>query len=242
LDNIDYTVNKTNLYEQIADTLEQAIMHPETKLEKLPSEQELARRFQVSRTVIREALKVLKERGLIRSRNGEGSYISKPNTDTISSAVNRIVQMDNISNDDLHSMRLILETAGAKLAATHALPEEIEHLEHILKEMSDENLELNKRILLDADFHISIARASGNELLGMFVDVMTLLLKDYMSKGLFGLTRIRNTLNQHEKILEAIKNREGDKSETAIYDHLMAARKDVSRYENREKPKKTKGD
>jgi GntR family transcriptional repressor for pyruvate dehydrogenase complex len=234
LDNIDYTVNKTNLYEQIAGTLEQAIMHSETKLEKLPSELELSRRFQVSRTVIREALKVLKERGLIRSRNGEGSYISRPNTDTISSAVNRIVQMDNISNDDLHSMRLILETAGAGLAAIHALPEEIERLENILREMSDETLELNKRIFLDADFHIGIARASGNELLGMFVEVMTLLLRDYMSKGLFGVTRIRNTLSQHEKILEAIKNREGDKAETAIYDHLMAAREDVGRYENRE--------
>jgi GntR family transcriptional repressor for pyruvate dehydrogenase complex len=233
MDKIDYTVNKTNLYEQIAKTLELAILGAEIKAEKLPSEQELSKRFSVSRTVIREALKVLKERGLIQSRNGEGSYISRPNTDTISSAINRIVQMDNINNDDLHSMRLILETTGARLAALNASPEEIEHLEQILEEMSDETLKLNKRILLDADFHVSVARASGNELLGMFVDVMTLLLRDYMSQGLFGSIRIRNTMDQHEKILEAIKSRKADQAEAAIYDHLMAARKDVRKYENK---------
>jgi GntR family transcriptional repressor for pyruvate dehydrogenase complex len=148
--------------------------------------------------------------------------------------------MDNISNDHFHSMRLILETAGAKLAALNARPEEIEHLENILKEMSDTTLKLNRRILLDADFHISIARASGNELLEMFVDVMTLLLKDYMSKGFFGVTRIRNTLNQHKKILEAIKAGRGDEAEAAIYAHLVAARKDVSKYENSGEAKKTK--
>jgi GntR family transcriptional repressor for pyruvate dehydrogenase complex len=242
MDKIDYTVNKTNLYEQIAGILEQAIIGSEIKAEKLPSEQELSKRFKVSRTVIREALKVLKERGLIQPKNGEGSYISRPNTDTISSAINRIVQMDNISNDDLHNMRLILETAGAKLAARNAKPEEIEHLENILEQMSDETLKLNKRILLDADFHIGIARASGNELLGMFVDVMTLLLKDYMSQGFFGVTRIRNTLSQHKKTLEAIKAGAGDKAEAAIYDHLVAARNDVSKYENNGEKKKANKD
>jgi GntR family transcriptional repressor for pyruvate dehydrogenase complex len=231
MDKINYTVNKTNLYEQIAGTLEQAIIGSEIKAEKLPSEQELSKRFNVSRTVIREALKVLKERGLIQSRNGEGSYISKPNTDTIFSAINRIVQMDNISNDDLHNMRLILETAGAGLAALNATPEETEYLENILEQMSDESLPLEKRIPLDEDFHISIARASRNELLGVFVNIMTLLLKNYMSLGVFDGPRIKSTLRQHKKILEAIKNHEGGKAEKAIYDHLMAARKVVGQYE-----------
>jgi GntR family transcriptional repressor for pyruvate dehydrogenase complex len=232
MDKIDYTVNKTNLYEQIAETLEQAIIGAEIKAEKLPSEQELSKSFKVSRTVIREALKVLKERGLIRSRNGEGSYISKPNTDTISSAINRIVQMDNISNDHLHDMRLILETAGARLAALHAKAGEIKTLESIMEQMSDASLPLDSRINLDAEFHIAIARMSGNELLGVFVNIMTLLLKEYMSKGFFGVTRIRNTLNQHKKVLDAIKSRDPGRAENAIYAHLMAARKDVDKYEN----------
>ncbi|MDR1058350.1 MAG: FadR family transcriptional regulator [Treponema sp.] len=238
MDTINYRVNKTNLYEQIAETLEQAIIGSEIKAEKLPSEQELSKRFDVSRTVIREALKVLKERGLIRSRNGGGSYVSKPGAGTISSAINRIVQMDNISNDDLHNLRLIMETAGARLAALNAGPEETEHLEDILEQMADESLPLEKRISLDADFHISIARASGNELLGVFVDIMTLLLKHYMSLGVFDGPRIRGAHRQHKRVLEAIKSRRSGKAERAIYDHLMAARKVVDQYEPPERKTK----
>ena len=66
MNEINYEVKKINLYEQVADTLEKAIVHSDDTFKKLPSEQELSGRFGVSRTVIREALKVLKERGLLR--------------------------------------------------------------------------------------------------------------------------------------------------------------------------------
>jgi GntR family transcriptional repressor for pyruvate dehydrogenase complex len=235
MDKIDYKVTKVNLYEQIADTLEQAIMRSEMKVEKLPSEQELSKRFGVSRTVIREALKVLKERGLIQPRNGEGSYISKPNTDTISSAINRIIRLDNISNDNLHGIRLILETAGGRLAAQYARPGDIGDLERILKDMVDESLPPDKRIRLDAEFHITLARASGNELLRMFVEVMTILLKDYMAKGMSGIRGIKKTLDQHRKILEALRGRNPDEAERAIRDHLIAAKENVNKYEQKKK-------
>ncbi|GHV36830.1 GntR family transcriptional regulator [Spirochaetia bacterium] len=255
MDKIDYNVTKTNLYEQIADSLEQAIMRSEPKLgtstlprgsgfpqssegaplAKLPSEQELSKRFNVSRTVIREALKVLKERGLIQSRNGEGSYISRPNADIISSAINRIIRMDHISNDKLHSMRLILETAGARLAAVHITEGELKHLEDILEEMTDLSLSETRRIQLDAEFHITIAQASKNELMGMFIDVMTILLNEYMIKGISGPEGIKKTLVQHRKILEAFKERNPELAETSIWEHLTASRENVGKFEQKSK-------
>ena len=88
VDNLRWEVKRTNLYEQVADELERAIL--ETGLvsagdDKLPSEQALGVKFGVSRTVIREALKLAKERGLIEQRTGEGSYITKPSPAAISS-------------------------------------------------------------------------------------------------------------------------------------------------------------
>ena len=232
MEKINYAINKTNFYEQIADTLEQAIIKSEKKTEKLPSEQDLSKRFAVSRTVIREALKVLKERGLIQSRNGEGSYISKPKTDTVSSAVNRIIMMDQISSDHLHGMRVILETAGCRLAAINARPEDIEYMEFTLMQMETKPLSTENRIKYDSDFHITIAKASGNELLRMFVEVMTIVLKEYMIKGFpGGPLSIKKTLAQHAKILEAIKNRNPDDAEEAIRSHLTAARENVRKYE-----------
>ena len=236
MNKVDYTITKTNLYEQIADVLEQAIIHSDRKVTKLPSEQELSSRFNVSRTVIREALKVLKERGLIDSRNGGGSYISKPNTDTVSSVLNRIITIDNISNDDLHDMRLILETAAIRLAAVNISSAEIKHLEFILEQMADETLPLEQRINYDADFHITIARSGGNILVGMFVEIMTILLKQYMLKGISGPPGIKKTGVQHRKILDAVKDRNPKSAETAVYEHLTASRKNVDKYEAKQNP------
>jgi GntR family transcriptional repressor for pyruvate dehydrogenase complex len=233
MDHINYKINKANLYEQIADTLEQAIVHSDDKIKKLPSEQELSGRFNVSRTVVREALKVLKERGLIQPRNGEGSYISRPKTDTISSAINRLVQMDNISNEEIHGIRVILETAAVRLAAIHARPEDLEHLEYALQQMSIRPLTAEKRIQADSDFHITIARASGNKLLELFVEVMTMLLRDYMIKGFPGPASIKLVINYHQKILEAVKNRNPEDAEEAMRSHLASARENVSVYEQK---------
>jgi GntR family transcriptional repressor for pyruvate dehydrogenase complex len=233
MDKINYQVNKANLYEQVADTLEQAIVRSDDRVKKLPSEQELCGRFNVSRTVIREALKVLKERGLVQPRNGDGSYISRPKPDTVSSAVNRLVQMDNISNEDLHGIRVILETAAVRLAAIHAKPEDFEHLEYALKQMEVRPLTAEKRIQADSDFHITIARASGNKLLELFVEVMTMLLREYMIKGFPGPASIKPVINYHKKILQAVKNRNPDDAEEAMRSHLASARENVEVYEKK---------
>jgi DNA-binding FadR family transcriptional regulator len=231
MNNIDYTITKTNLYEQIADTLEQAIIRSINDIEKLPSEQELSKRFNVSRTVTREALKVLKERGLIQSRNGEGSYVVVPKTDTISDALERIIQIKNISNDNLHNTRMVLEIAGIRLAAPIIKAEELDTLKDILQKMADLSLSLNERIRLDTEFHLAITRAGQNELLEIFTEVMLLLLKDYMAKGVFGPEGMARTRNQHQKILEALKAHDPDKSEQTLRHHLSASRKNVEKYE-----------
>jgi DNA-binding FadR family transcriptional regulator len=60
-----------------------------------------------------------------------------------------------------------------------------------------------------------------------------------MSQGFFGAARIKNTLNQHRKVLEAIKNHKSDEAEKAIYEHLIAARRDVGKYEHLEQKTKS---
>jgi len=242
MNKINYKVNKTNLYEQVADTLEQAIVRSDgNTVKKLPSEQELSSRFAVSRTVIREALKVLKERGLIRARNGEGSYISKPDINTVSNAVNRLVQMDNISNEEIHGIRIILETAAVRLATFHATGKDIEALESTVREMSGHHpLSTEERIKFDSEFHKTLAHASGNKLLETFIEVMTFLLRDYMIKGFPGPSHLKNVINYHKKIIEAIKSRNPDDAEEAIRNHLVTARENVKVYELKKKVAKKK--
>ena len=77
-----HTLNRVNLYERVADHLEQMILNSDDSQwgegEQLPPEQELADEFGGSRNVVREAIKLLKERGLADPKNGVGVYITRP--------------------------------------------------------------------------------------------------------------------------------------------------------------------
>jgi len=240
MDAIDYKINRTHLYEQIAQILENAIIKPDSGMaEKLPSEQALADKFGVSRTVVREALKLLKERGLIELRNGEGSYITKPGSDTVSNAIQRIIHTDGISIDDVYNMRIILEVASCRLAALNASQEDLEKVQLILSEMESRKLDLPVRIGLDADFHIAIAHASRNRLLGMFVETMTALLTDVIGRGIQVPGGNEDGLMRHRSVLEAIRTGDPDTAENAIRDHLDVSRRNVKVVEEMKKLQET---
>ena len=224
---IDFRLERINLDEQIAEKLENMILGKtifnDSSSNKLPSEMSLAKQFNVSRTVIREAFRLLKERGLIIQKNGDGSYMTRPRVDTVSSAVSRIMRMDNIGNDDLREIREILELASARLAASNISIAQIEELEQIVKMMADLSLDIAQRVALDCKFHMVLAQGSGNELLTMFVEVMTVLIQDYMGKGVLVPGGIEDALQRHSKIINALHKRDVRLAEEAMQEHLTAS-------------------
>ena len=232
MEQIGVAIEKRNLYEQVVSNLENYIFLTEFENKKLPSEQELSKQFNVSKAVVREALKVLKDRGLIQSRNGDGSYVSKPQSGTIANAINRIIKMDKISNKNLHDIRLILETASVKLAVLYIEPDEIKHLESTIDQMSDLAMPFEESTQIDVDFHVSLARASRNDLLVTFVEIMMHLLRDYMFKCFSGPKYDKKcTLKEHREILKALKLKEQEYAEKAILEHIFSARNFLHEYE-----------
>ena len=229
MDNRQYVVKKTNLYEQIADCLENEIIYSEKEIIKLPSEKDLAVQFDVSKTAIREALKVLKERGLVTSKNGEGSFVTKPDMTSISNSLNRIVKLDKIDDLDLHELRMILESASARKAAIHANTDEIEKMDELLIKLTEKAMIPEERIDFDSQFHILIAKSGQNFLMGLFVEVMTSQLRNFMIKGGYHLD-IRKAYNEHKKIVDAIREKNQVKAEQAMRNHLNAAWKNVRKF------------
>src|SRR5574344_2213419 len=110
-------LKKSTLCEQVADEIERAIIVRGVDSERLPSEMALAQQFNVSRTIIRESLKVLTARGLVSSKVGGGAFITKPSSEDISKMFMRIILMEKISDDEVYQIRVILETAAARDAA-----------------------------------------------------------------------------------------------------------------------------
>ncbi|MFA6845430.1 MAG: FadR/GntR family transcriptional regulator [Sphaerochaetaceae bacterium] len=237
MDHSNFSLSRVNLSQQVADHLEQVILNSPSSVvsEKLPSEQDLARQYDVSRPVIREALKLLQERGLVTLRNGLGSFVTKPQTSTVLSAINRIMQMNNISDEDLTQVRGILEVSAAQLAAKNAKEEDFEAIRENLRKFSDKTLSLKERVALDTQFHELIAHASGNALLEMFNEVLLSMLSDYMGKGVLLSGGIDDGITRHKKIFAALETRDQAKVTEAMQEHLAVSEQNVKRFKERNK-------
>ncbi|NLF29175.1 MAG: FadR family transcriptional regulator, partial [Clostridiales bacterium] len=154
-----------NLYEQIADRLEREIISLYAVGQRLPSEQRLAERYQVSRTIMREAMKLLKERGLVDSRAGSGAYIKHPEAQNISEMLARIIKLDGIPFHDIYDFRSVLEIAAIRRAVESVTEAELEEMDLLLERLTDRSLDADARRDLDFELHLAIARASRNPLL-----------------------------------------------------------------------------
>lgn len=228
-----FALERTNLSQQIADHIEQVILSSPTSRmnEKLPGEMKLAAQYNVSRPVVREALKLLQERGLITLKNGVGAIITRPENSTVRDAVNRIMQVDQISNDELTQMRQILELSSVDLAVEKLTDEHIKAMEQNLARFSDKTLPLKERVKLDEQFHQLIAQAAGNDLLCLFVGVLTSLLRDYMGKGVLTEGGIDDAITRHRQILDALEARDKQAAHHAMAEHLRVSRLNVQHFD-----------
>jgi GntR family transcriptional repressor for pyruvate dehydrogenase complex len=219
----EFKLQKVNYYEQVADILEQSILNDINALEKLPSENELAKKFSVSRTIIREALKLLKERGLVQMKTGNGSFVTRPQASQVSELLTRFIKLDKISDDDIFNIRSCLESMACRIAVERADDNVLDSIEEIINEMEIHKEELELRVQLDCDFHVAIARASGNALLGVFVESMNELLRKVISIGIQYPGGNDDGIMRHRKILDALRKRDADQAEAMMKDHLQVS-------------------
>lgn len=235
-----HTLNRVNLYEQVADNLEQMILNSEDSQwgegEQLPPEQELADQFGVSRNVVREAIKLLKERGLAEPRNGVGVYITRPDSQKLSALMYRFVLMNNIDADSIYDTRILLEGHNARLAASRGTQEDLEKMRALLAKMEDRTISVNERRETDYLFHVAIAEAAGNPINIFLTTAMKDVFIAMIEKGIFNVGGIDDACRRHQRIMRALEAHDGDEAEAAMRDHLTFSHKQVERYisENRE--------
>ena len=153
---------KGSMYETIADKIEHLIltekMHTDSKL---PSEQYLADSFGVSRPVIREALKLLRERGLITSRQGAASVITEPCSDILEKNLGRIILMKNVSPLQVYEIRSVLEELSVRKAAECFTEKDIEELYAASDVVKASIGKMPLRAETDIAFHKRIAEISA---------------------------------------------------------------------------------
>ncbi len=226
------TAKKDHLYEIVADNLEKDIVSGIFTERRLPSEQMLSTRYGVSRTVIREALKILTERRMVSVTAGSGAYITRPDAYDLSIVFNRLIQTHDIDYMDAYDVRIVLEAAAAAACAQHVTDDEIRHMERLLENLRDKSAPVSKKIELDLEFHVYVAKCSHNEMLSLLVDAMSGILQDIITIGITINTSSEDIVKgiSHARVLRAIKDRNPLAAQSVMYDHLYSSKMIYKRY------------
>lgn len=197
---------------------------------KLPSETELAKRFQVSRAPIREAISVLSASGLVETRQGGGNWVREVDFANMMEKV--VLEMVDIKQVyDLLEFRTIVEAEAAALAAERYQQEDIEKLEKALNAFRQSTVENENGIGDEADYHFHqiIVKASYNPFLIQTIDNLSELYQKVLNFSLkknMGIkVKKEQVFNEHQAIYDAIKSRDSKAASKNMREHLQNTRR-----------------
>lgn len=193
--------------------------------ERLPTEHDLAIEFEVSRPIIREALRRLREQGFIYSRRGAGSFVRSVGMKQPLG----FGQLENVADLlNCYEFRLTLEPAAAEAAAMRHTPASLASIREALELMRDATNRQAHREDADFQFHLAIARAANNTYFSTAMEA----LKDHIAVGMrfHGVSVKRDTAGlsrvfaEHEAIATAIAAGEGARAKDLMHAHLTGSR------------------
>jgi GntR family transcriptional regulator, transcriptional repressor for pyruvate dehydrogenase complex len=215
-------VKTSRLYEQIVQQVEASILKGQLKPgDQLPAERDLAQRFGVSRTAVREAVKTLREKGLVEAYSGRGTFVTNGTSQTIRQSLDlmiRINQQEGLAN--LAELRLVLEPEIAGLAATRIEEQLLGTMREAVAVM-DHNLDdPDAYVEADLDFHLALAEAAGNPLILSLLDSIVGLLREQRSRIFDVDGGPERGQYHHKRILATIEKREPAAAREAMRAHL----------------------
>jgi GntR family transcriptional regulator, transcriptional repressor for pyruvate dehydrogenase complex len=221
-------VRTSRLYEQIVHQIEESILEGALKPgDQLPSERELAQRFGVSRTAVREAVKALREKGLVEAYSGRGTFITNGTSQAMRQSLDwmsKVGQQDGLPY--LVEMRAILEPEIAALAATRVNEQQLAAMRDAFNVMERSREDPVAFIEADLDFHLSLAEAVANPLILSLIDSIVGLLREQRMRIFYVEGGPERGQYHHSRILDAVEQRNAEKARTAMRAHLLQVRED----------------
>jgi GntR family transcriptional repressor for pyruvate dehydrogenase complex len=190
--------------------------------DRLPTEQDLATTFGVSRNVVREAIAKLRSEGRVWSQQGRGAFVADTTNPTVLS-----IDQDALQKGDafksLFELRRILEVHAAALAAGRRSNDDLARMQEALANMTASPYGSVQWLRKDLEFHIAIARATGNAYIVQFIGFVSEKVRDsiLVAGGSHASDEMaRATLVEHEMILVAVKAGDRAAAQEAMRAHL----------------------
>jgi GntR family transcriptional repressor for pyruvate dehydrogenase complex len=218
---------RQKLNEQIAQIIQEMIDARHLKPgDRLPSERDLAKVLEVNRSTVREAIHLLRERGLIERKNGRGTRVREIPAQTIGLAIERYFVLKNCSYKQLRDIRMALEPMVAAEAAVNATPEDLVKLRILVDKLQEgwEARDGGRIAVADADFHLALAASSHNPLaLAIFHGFSRLLRK--LIEAEYTLTGfVEESFRTHGETYEAIAAGDAAQAAEAMRQHFLTGR------------------
>ncbi len=213
-------IRRNKVYEEVAQQIERLILKKLRPGDKLPSERELAEMLKVSRSSIRDAIRGLELMGMVEPRQGAGTIVREISSDSLINPFANALKRRRESVSELLDFRKMLEPPLAARAATHVSADEISEMEEILQRQEAKQVQGESAVAEDAEFHYSIALASGNSVVLKVLDILMDLLRDTRERSLQVEGRPQKSIAGHRRILAAIKRHDAEGAKSAMRRHI----------------------
>jgi GntR family transcriptional repressor for pyruvate dehydrogenase complex len=217
-------ISRTSISDEIVDQIMTLIERGELKPgQRLPSERELCVRFGIGRSSLREALRCLSIIGVLHARTGEGTSVAVDSGRFLGKMLQWRMVTERHDIENVMEVRIALEGLTASSVALNSTAKDIRMLHSLLDRMRTALSDHTRFLALDVEFHLALARASGNSLA---LDLITMI-RGHLAKTLSRTLKLPNarplSMEEHASIVEKIEKRDAEGARKAMCAHLQAA-------------------
>jgi GntR family transcriptional repressor for pyruvate dehydrogenase complex len=193
--------------------------------DRLPPERELAESVGVSRASLRSGLKKLMTMGLLRSRQGSGTWVTGGPPSLMSEPLELMAELHGLTQDHLFEARDLLEVGVAGLAAERALPEHLATLADEVAGLFASTSDPLAYLEHDVRFHRAVAAATHNPALGALVEMVSRLFYDSRKRTIRGAHDLQESALLHLSVYRAIRARDAALARKAMAEHMLHAQR-----------------
>jgi GntR family transcriptional regulator, transcriptional repressor for pyruvate dehydrogenase complex len=192
--------------------------------DRLPPERDLARQIGVSRPSLRSGLRSLQAMGVIRARQGSGTYIADGPPLLGEGPLQFLAALHGFTRDEMFEARRVLEVGTTGLAAERATPEQVAAMAEEVTSMFASLEDPQAYLLHDVQFHRAVAAGSQNAVLATLIDTVAKLVYETRRRTVERATDLRQSAEMHRRIYRAIKDRDPVRARAEMNEHLNLAR------------------
>jgi len=221
---------KGTLSDQVAYQIRDLIARRQLEAgDRLPPTDELTGYLKVSRTAVREAVKILDAWGVLSVKHGVGTFVAEPGKDALRIPLQLSAERSDWAIRDLLQVREALEPDIAALAARNASPENLREIEEALHRMDLALDDPAKYILADLAFHSALAEATGNALLVILIHPIIDLLQDIMGLAQQTPGAMKRGQTYHRLLVEHVKAGpdHAEQARETMHRHLAQVQSDI---------------